>query len=68
MALRMARLFGGEPRAAENTDFDAPTTQALSAGTARSFRSKRPAANGRAGLGTRSFPWAASSKARPEGG
>ena len=27
MAMRMARLFGGEPRAAENTDFDAPTTQ-----------------------------------------
>jgi twitching motility protein PilJ len=27
MALRMARLFGGEPRAAENTDFDVPTTQ-----------------------------------------
>src|SRR4051794_37193570 len=27
MALKMARLFGGEPRAAENTDFDVPTTQ-----------------------------------------
>ena len=28
MALKMTRLFGGEPpRAAENTDFDAPTTQ-----------------------------------------
>ena len=27
MALKMTKLFGGEPRAAENTDFDAPTTQ-----------------------------------------
>jgi twitching motility protein PilJ len=27
MALKMTRLFGGEPRAAENTDFDVPTTQ-----------------------------------------
>ncbi len=27
MAMKMARLFGGEARAAENTDFDAPTTQ-----------------------------------------
>ncbi len=27
MALKMARLFGGEPRAAENSDFDVPTTQ-----------------------------------------
>ena len=25
MALKMARLFGAEPRAAENTDFDVPT-------------------------------------------
>jgi len=27
MALKMARLFGAEPRGAENTDFDVPTTQ-----------------------------------------
>jgi twitching motility protein PilJ len=27
MALKMARLFGGEARAAENSDFDVPTTQ-----------------------------------------
>ena len=27
MALKMAKLFGNEPRAAENTEFDAPTTQ-----------------------------------------
>src|SRR5690348_18479257 len=27
MALKMTRLFGAEPRAAENSDFDAPTTQ-----------------------------------------
>jgi len=27
MALKMTKLFGGEPRAAENSDFDAPTTQ-----------------------------------------
>jgi twitching motility protein PilJ len=27
MALKMTKLFGGEPRAAENTDFDVPTTQ-----------------------------------------
>ena len=25
--MKMTKLFGGEPRAAENTDFDAPTTQ-----------------------------------------
>ena len=27
MALKMTKLFGGEARAAENTDFDVPTTQ-----------------------------------------
>ena len=27
MALKMTKLFGAEPRTAENTDFDAPTTQ-----------------------------------------
>ena len=27
MALKMTKLFGGESRAAENTDFDVPTTQ-----------------------------------------
>jgi twitching motility protein PilJ len=27
MALKMARLFGGDARAAENSDFDVPTTQ-----------------------------------------
>ena len=27
MALKMTKLFGGEPGAAENADFDAPTTQ-----------------------------------------
>ena len=27
MALKMTKLFGGEPRAAQNTDFDVPTTQ-----------------------------------------
>jgi len=27
MALKMTKLFGGEPRAAQNSDFDVPTTQ-----------------------------------------
>jgi len=27
MALKMTKLFGPEPRAAENSDFDVPTTQ-----------------------------------------
>ena len=27
MALKMTKLFGGEPHAAENSDFDVPTTQ-----------------------------------------